>query len=121
MGKRLLERIRGVVCNGMRLLVPDSQKSQVREMRSSKYVIITSGILRDQDGIEAVELLFEDKSDEPFVLLISAFQCDRLLSADDNGVSFNFSVWTRGGMKLLIPARFRYGHTLPCLKAWGEL
>ena len=104
-----------------RLLVPDNQKPTIREMRSAHYVIVTSGCWSERGGISAVELLFEDHSDTPFVITLPASQCDRMLAASDCGSSPFITVWTRGGQKLRLPGRFRYGHELPCLKAWAAV
>jgi hypothetical protein len=101
-----------------RLLVPDSEKLTVREMRSADYVIVTSGCWSERGGITAVELLSEDNSDTPFVVTLPASQCDRMLPATDSGSAPYISVWTRGGQELRLPGRFRHGHELPCLMAW---
>lgn len=101
-----------------RLLVPDSEKLTVREMRSADYVIVTSGCWSERGGIAAVELLFEDHSDTPFMLTLPACQYDRMLPATDSGSAPYISVWTRGGQKLRLPGRLRHGHELPCLMAW---
>ncbi|EFM3454819.1 hypothetical protein HB548_005033 [Escherichia coli] len=47
-----------------RLLVPDAAKHLLREMRGAEYVIISKGTL---DGRDALELVFEDGSDAPFI------------------------------------------------------
>lgn len=48
-----------------RLLVPDAAKHLLREMRGAEYVIISKGTLHGRD---ALELIFEDGSDAPFVI-----------------------------------------------------
>jgi len=103
----------------LRLLMPDNQKSALRDMRSAKYVIVTRGPWQERGGIEAVELLFEDHSEMPYVLTLPYWQCDWMI-AGRQGDIFNFSVWTRGGMKIMTTGRNRGKHPLPCLKAWGE-
>jgi len=102
-----------------RLLVPDSQKRTVMEMRSAKYVIVSSGPWIEQGGVSAHELLFEDNSETPFVIIIPSSQCDRLLPATDEGARFYISVWTRGGQQLRLPGRYRRVASLPCMDAWG--
>lgn len=59
-----------------RLLVPDAAKHLLREMRGAEYVIISKGALHGRD---ALELVFEDGSDAPFVIHMLSEQCDRLL------------------------------------------
>ncbi|WP_349304558.1 hypothetical protein [Escherichia coli] len=58
-----------------RLLVPDAAKHLLREMRGAEYVIISKGTLHGRD---ALELIFEDGSDAPFVTHMLSEQCDPL-------------------------------------------
>lgn len=46
-----------------RLLVPDNQKRTLTDMRSAKFVIVSSGPCVEQGRMAALELLFEDHSD----------------------------------------------------------
>ena len=101
-----------------RLLVPDSQKRTVLEMRSAKYVIVSSGPLVEHGGVPAFELLFEDHSEAPFVLTIPHAQSDRVLPSKDQGGGFHVALWTRGGLKLRLPGRYREVPMLPCLEGW---
>ena len=103
-----------------RLLVPDSQKRAVSEMRSAKYVIVSRGPWLERGGVDALELLFEDHSDTPYVLTLSRDSCDRILPAGDKGGGFYISVWTRGGQKLRLPGRYREVAALPCLEEWAS-
>src|SRR5438034_971361 len=82
-----------------RLLVPASQESQIEEMSSAKYVIISKGKL---SGKDALELMFEDDSDAPFCLYLDQAQTDRNLPAKDQGSGFDFCVWTQEGKKATI-------------------
>lgn len=103
-----------------RLLVPDNQRAAVSEMQSAEYVIVSDGPSAMHHGRRCIEMLFEDHSDTPFALHISHEQCDRLLPASEHGVHFTFSVWTRDGMQLQLPARYRRVRSIPCLMQWGE-
>ncbi|EAY3673144.1 hypothetical protein FGR80_23295, partial [Salmonella enterica] len=80
-----------------RLLVPDAAKHLLREMRGAEYVIISKGMLHGRD---ALELIFEDGSDAPFVIHMLSEQCDRLLPENNQGGGFVVTVWTRGGNQL---------------------
>lgn len=102
-----------------RLLVPDSQKLVLREMRSAEYVIGTVGQWADRGGISAVELLFEDHSYYPFVITLPLSQCDRILPDSSCPTAACITAWTRGGQKLRLPARLRRCRELPCLEAWA--
>lgn len=103
-----------------RLLIPDTMKSVIREMRTGKNVIISRGHLQNGDGREVLELLFEDYSDSPFSVQLSVEQCDRLLPESECGAKFNMSVWTSGGMKMMVPGRYRVVKDIPCLQAWNS-
>ncbi|EEC9697969.1 hypothetical protein DXL13_005148, partial [Escherichia coli] len=83
-----------------RLLVPDAAKHLLREMRGAEYVIISKGTLHGRD---ALELIFEDGSDAPFVIHMLSEQCDRLLPENNQGGGFVVTVWTRGGNQLRYP------------------
>ncbi len=99
-----------------RLLVPDSQKSVIREMKS-RYVIISRGRYEDR---EALEVLFEDGTDTPYSMLIGAEMTDRLIPEADQGGGLVVTIWTRGGMKLRLPGKYRVVGNLPDLSEWVE-
>ncbi len=103
-----------------RLLLPDCQKPMLREMRSAKYVIVSHGPWSEQGGREALELLFEDGTDAPFCIHMSAEQCDRQMPVTEQGGGFYIAVWTRGGMKLRLPGKYREVNHIPYLKTWSE-
>lgn len=100
-----------------RLLIPDAAKPLLKEMRGAEYVIISKGEL---DGRPALELLFEDGSDAPFVVHMSTGQTDRLLPEDNQGGSFVVTVWTRAGNQLRYPGKYREVGKLPDLSPWQD-
>lgn len=75
-----------------RLLVPDNQKPVLSEMRQSKFVSISL----IPDGLE---ILFDDETDYPFMIQIAQEQTDRVISSDEVGKVFQFSVYERLGEK----------------------
>jgi len=101
-----------------RLLVPDAMKTAIKEMKTAKYVIISKGKLAKSGGKEALELLFEDMSDSPYVINISIDQADRMLPKSEHGSEFALSVWTRMGMHFTINGKYRVVDRVPCLKEW---
>jgi hypothetical protein len=103
-----------------RLLIPDSQKLVLGEMRGAKYVIISRGPWREHGGRDALELLFEDGSDSPFCVHLVAEQCDRLIPDTQQGGGFVVTAWTRGGEKLRLPGKYRVVRNIPCLDEWTE-
>ena len=103
-----------------RLLIPDSQKLLLNEMRPARYVIVSRGPWPEHSNREALELLFEDDSDAPFCLHLVAEQTDRLLPDTDQGGGFVIAAWTRGGLKQRWPGRYRRVDQLPCLQPWSS-
>ena len=103
-----------------RLLIPDSQKLLLHDMRSADYVIISRGPWTEKGKRDALELLFEDNSERPFCLHMTSEQTDRLLPESEQGSGFVLTVWTRGGLKLRMPGRYRTVREIPCLMEWGE-
>lgn len=102
-----------------RILVPDAAKVMLREMRSAREVIISRGPWTEQGGRDAIEVLWEDDTDEPFSALLVADQCDRLIPDTEQGGGFDVAVWTRGGLKQRWPGRYRRVDALPCLQPWS--
>lgn len=100
-----------------RLLVPDALSDQVGEMVSAKYVIVSKGI-RSDIGVEAIEILFDDESSNPYVINIDTKQTDRSIPDADQGGGFVFIVWTRKGEFLRRPGKYRMVDKLPCLAPW---
>lgn len=101
-----------------RLMLPDTQKPMLRDMKTAGYVVISRGPWADQGGRDALELMFEDESDSPFCLHLVAEQCDRMLPENNQGGGFVVTVWTRGGEKLRLPGKYREVSALPCLDPW---
>lgn len=101
-----------------RLLVPDSEKKALHDMRSADYVVISRGPWTERGGRDAIELLFEDGSDAPFVIHLGAEQCDRLISDDEQGGGFAVAAWTRSGQKHRWPGKYRTVPAIPCLEPW---
>lgn len=101
-----------------RLLVPDSLKPAIKEMKTAKYVIISREKWTDQNNRDGLEILFEDNSPSPYCLHITAEQSDRTLLALDQGGGFVVTVWTKGGEKLRLPGKYREVESIPYLKFW---
>lgn len=101
-----------------RLLTPDSQLHNLSDMSTAKNIILSRGPWAQINGEVGIEILFEDHSDEPFALYMELICMDWCLSQSDHGESFRFSVWTREGIQLSLPARFRVVPEIPYLREW---
>lgn len=108
---------------GIRLLIPRDQEAQLQEMGTAKEILLS---WPRNPGQYAAELVFEDGSDSPFHLLLSAAQIDHLPAREDHGRrDLEFTAWTqprRDGPHeaLRRPASCRNVPRLPYLKPWGE-
>ncbi len=101
-----------------RILIPDAVKHLLRDMKGATEVIISRGPWTDQGGRDAIELMWEDGSDEPFCLHLVAEQCDRLIPETDQGGGITVIAYTRGGEKGRWPARYRVAPEIPWLREW---
>lgn len=100
-----------------RLLVPDSMLGHVEEMRHAKMVVITAG---NYQGGNMLEIMFDDATHAPYVIMIVAGASDRQPSDADIGKLFDFTVWTRDGKQLDFKAGYRKVDVLPCLDSWKQ-
>lgn len=106
-----------------RLLVPDSWVQETGEWMTAKEIIISRGPWPEKGKLDALEILFEDYSESPYVVHLASEQIDRLpLDTDrdrkDQPPRWKFSVWTQKGKILEFPCRYRIVKKLPFLKPW---
>ncbi len=99
-----------------RLLVPDSMRADLHDMQTAKYVIISSGKWSGKGN--ALEILFEDDSDCPYVINLQIEQTDRSIPDTDQGGGLVFTAWDRHGERLQLPGKYRCVDRLPCLLPW---
>lgn len=108
-----------------RLLVPDSLLGEIEEWKTANEVIVSRGPWPAAKKPDALEILFEDNSDNPYTLHLGVEQVDRLptdADQDQPGQSprWKFTVWTRTGKVLEFPCRYRRVESLPCLDPWAK-
>lgn len=101
-----------------RLLVPDLQISEIIEWESAREVIISRGPWPQMGRPDAVEILFEDDSDNPYAIHIVPDQVDRMPLVADQAKPWIFNLWTRYGKRGQFPAHYRIVPEIPCLKKW---
>lgn len=100
-----------------RLLVPKKIKSMLKEIKDSKYVIISRGNWAEYDR-DGIEILFEDNSDSPYCLHITTDQTDRLLPETDQGGGFVVAIWTEEGKKYQFKGKYREVDVIPFAQPW---
>ncbi len=103
-----------------RVLVPDSQLQLLTEMRTGKHVIISAGPRAGKSGRDGVELMFEDHSDSPFAVHLDEVQVDGFFPDSANEWKFVVTVWTRSGLQMKLPGRYRSVLHIPFLLPWDE-
>jgi hypothetical protein len=102
-----------------RLLIPHNQTAAIREMRTAKEIVLTYGQYR---GVDAIELLFDDRSEDPFSIHLDARQSDRTLPPEDYEREWIFLAYEfrHGGAHKVLdrPCYVRRHPTLPYLRPW---
>lgn len=103
-----------------RLLIPDSRRGFLREMKSARYVIMSRGTWPAAGIPDGIELLFEDHSSSPFCIHMGPGQTDRLVPEAEQGGGFFITVWTRRGQQMRLPGEYRKVSSIPCLEPWKQ-
>lgn len=99
----------------LRLLVPDSQRRAIREMQTGRLFVVTRGPLQ---GIDCLELMWDDGSDAPYCIHVDMRQSDRTLPSKPDAITV--AAYTRAGKQAEWPGRYRTATRLPCLDPWTE-
>lgn len=99
--------------SALRILVPDNQVSQISEMRTGRECIISRG---KYNGVDCLELMFDDDSDQPYVLFIGMDCVDR--EVKEQNLPITVTAWTSQGAEAKWVGRYRKVKRLPCLDPW---
>jgi hypothetical protein len=106
----------------IRILVPRVVRRIINDMRNAKYVILSRGPWPDKKLDDAIELLFEDGSDEPFCLHLSPESFDNLPGEPEVGREWALSVWDlkKGKPHKSVERKCHWRRVakLPCLQPW---
>jgi hypothetical protein len=108
-----------------RLLVPRGKGLSLDDIKSGKVALVTRGPWPEMGKHDALELLFEDYSDSPFILHIVAEQVDRMpLDSDRDRPGqpprWKLAVYNESGKVCEMPARYRKAKKLPYMKEWRD-
>jgi hypothetical protein len=103
-----------------RLLVPVIQEAAVADFQTAKDVILTRGPWPAAGQAKAMEILFDDGTDNPYAIHLGTAQVDRWPLQSDAGRTFAFSAWILKDGKPTCAYRseclYRTASELPCLK-----
>ncbi len=121
-----IERAGKVFCStnagAIRLLLPRSMRPILNALRTAEYVIVSRGPWVRMGLAEAVEILFEDHTNEPFALHLSPEAFDLLPAEPTSGQEWTLSVWDikKGRPHKALERRcfWRRVALLPCLEPW---
>ena len=114
-----------VNAGAVRILLPPPLREEVAAAaRLVSSAILSKGPWHEQPMNEVFELLFDDRSDNPYSLVVSAGQCDRKWGADDDGQTVPLTLWgpgkELGGVEELIsmPCHLRSVPKIPWMQPW---
>ena len=82
-----------VNAGAIRVMVPDAMRDAVNEWRAAKHAILSRGPWPELSLPEAVEILWEDRSDNPDAIHLWPEQFDHLPSAPPTGRDWLITVW----------------------------
>ena len=102
----------------LRALVPASSESMLADMRTAKIVVLSRGPWPQQRKSDALELMFDDGTGEPFALHLLPEMIDRLPDDADHGRKFLAAIYTADGPQFERPCVYRRVPQLPFLKPW---
>jgi len=105
-----------------RLLVPKFHKDWLDEIKKAKEVVLSRGPARNlkPPKSDALEIMFEDHTEEPFVITISPEQMDRMPTDADGGWKGFFDIYYLDAaepVQHFDRVYYRKVKELPCMKA----
>ncbi len=108
-----------------RLLVPRQHLGVIRDMRGAHTVVVSRGplTLAGQRVPDALEILFDDGSDNPWALHLTPQACDRMPLDADATQTWTCTVWRqilgeRCQQVRALPCHYRRVRQLPDLRPW---
>lgn len=108
----------------IRLLVPPAQMPIIKEIATAKIVVISRGPYPELGFSDGCEIMFDDGTDEPFVLTLDNNSFSPAMPGDPGAVHWEMAIYTQGEAECVrmysvkAPVRWRRVAQLPCLKEW---
>lgn len=106
----------------IRVLLPPAQVVALPDIRAAQYAVLSRGPWPEMRILEAVEIMFEDGSESPYTLHLSAQSFD-MFPGDPGASEWRLSVWIEGLTKApelacYFTCYWRRVPRIPCLKPW---
>lgn len=113
-----------VNAGAIRVLLPAARYADLSDMRPSQYCVLSRGPWPEQHVAEGIEIMWEDGSDSPYALHLTADSFDLLPGEPEPGREWLATVWTEKDGKphksLERICHWRREPKLPCLKPWSD-
>ncbi len=123
-----LARDKKILCSlnagAVRILLPPVYRPAINDMRAADEVILSRGPWPAMGVAEAVEILFDDCTAEPYVLHLNAASFDALPGEPPAGREWIITVWDqkkgRPHKCLERPLHWRRVPEIPWMRPWRE-
>jgi hypothetical protein len=111
-----------VNAGAIRILLPPSRYPDLADMRAAKYCVLSRGPWPAEGHAEGVEIMFEDESQSPYCLHLTADSFDLLPAEPERGREWTLSAYTAKDGKphraLDKLCHWRRVDKIPCMRAW---
>ena len=104
----------------LRVLIPNKLSYVLDHIHAAYQVVISHGPFPEIDLNDCYEILFEDGTDDPLVMHLSASGFHSMPNAKDMPVDFSCTVWADEGKVYEFPANYREAKALPLRTPWTE-
>jgi len=107
----------------IRVLIPPKHRDMIEAARASEYAIVSVGPW-PAAGATAFEILWEDHSDNPYVVHVAPEACGMLPGEPPPGEAWVISIWDekKGRPHKAVERRCHWRRVaeLPCLQPWED-
>lgn len=114
-----------VNAGAIRLMLPRVHREIINDLRTAKHCVLSRGPWPDEGLFDAVEILFDDGTDDPFAIHLSPESFALLPAEPPRKQEWVLSVWDvkRGRPHKALERRcyWRRVEKLPCLLPWGKV
>lgn len=111
-----------VNAGAIRVLLPPAAYGVLGDMRAAKYCVLSRGPWPAERRKDAIEILWDDGSDNPFVLHLTPESFDLLPAEPEPGREWICSTWIAKDGKphksMERICHWRRVEKIPCLRAW---